>query len=67
MSVKAKEWPQDTYIQTYDLGAINSQTHKVDTRISGRQIALRYDWNSSPTDGRLGKILFDVVPTQRTR
>ena len=67
VSVKSKEWPQATNVTTTDLGAINATTEKVDTRISARQIAIRYDWNSSPTDGRLGKILFDVVPTQRTR
>lgn len=67
VSVKSKEWPQATNVTTTNLGAINATTEKVDTRISARQIAIRYDWNSSPTDGRLGKILFDVVPTQRTR
>ena len=67
VSVKSKEWPQATNVTTTDLGAINATTEKVDTRISARQIAIRYDWNSSPTDGRLGKILFDVTPTQRTR
>ena len=67
VSVKSKEWPQSTDVTTTALGAVNSTTTKVDTRISARQIALRYDWNSSPTDGRLGKILFDVTPTQRTR
>ena len=67
VSVKSKEWPQSTDVTTTALGAVNSTTTKVDTRISARQIALRYDWNSSPTDGRLGKILFDVTPTERTR
>ena len=67
VSVKSKEWPQSPDVTTTELGAINSTTTKVDTRISARQIALRYDWNSSPTDGRLGKILFDIVPTERTR
>jgi hypothetical protein len=67
VSVLSKEWPQAATVTTTNLGAINATTEKVDTRISGRQIAIRYDWNSSPTDGRLGKILFDVTPTQRTR
>lgn len=66
VKVLHREWPQGAVTET-DLGAVNATTEKVDFRISTRQMAIRYDWNSSPTDGRLGRIMFDITPTQRTR
>jgi len=66
VKVLHREWPQGPVTET-DLGAVNATTEKVDFRISTRQMAIRYDWNSSPTDGRLGRIMFDITPTQRTR
>ncbi len=67
IKVKHRLWPQGTVSET-DLGSVNSTTEKVDFRINARQIALRYDWGaSSPTDGRIGRIMLDIMPTERTR
>ena len=67
IKLKHRLWPQGPVTET-DLGAVNNTTLKVDCRVSARQVALRYDWGStSPTDGRLGRIMLDIAPTQRTR
>ncbi len=67
VKILSKDWPQSTTVTTTDLGNVSLTTEKKDCRISARQIALRYDWQSNPTDGRLGRIMLDLEKTSRTR
>jgi len=67
VKILSKDWPQDSNVTTTDLGNISTSTLKKDCRITARQIALRYDWQSNPTDGRLGRIELDLEKTNRLR
>ena len=66
VSVKYRMWPQAAE-STLAIGTVDSSTTKLDFRVTARQVAMRFDWNSVPTNGRLGRILFDITPTERKR
>lgn len=66
VTIKHRMWPQGAVTETA-IGTVNSSTTKLDFRVTARQVAMRFDWSAVPTDGRLGRIVFDVLPTGRTR
>lgn len=66
VTVKTRLWPQGNVTETV-IGTVDSSTLKKDFRLTARQAAVRFDWTSSPTAGRLGRIMFDVTPLERTR
>lgn len=66
VSVKHRLWPQSTATEL-DIGTVDTTTEKLDFRVTARQAAMRFTWVSSPTRGRLGRIMFDILPTGRTR
>lgn len=66
VSLKYWLWPQDTP-STLECGTVTATTQKLDFRVTARQVAMRFDWNTVPTDGRIGRIMFDVLPTSRKR
>ena len=66
VSLKYWLWPQDTP-STLECGTVTATSQKLDFRVTARQVAMRFDWNTVPTDGRIGRIMFDVLPTSRKR
>lgn len=66
VSLKHRMWPQGA-VSTQSIGTATATTEKLDFRLTTRQVGIRFDWNAVPTDGRIGRILFDVLPTGRTR
>ena len=66
LTLKHRMWPQGDET-TEEVGTIGASTTKLDFRVTARQIAVRFDWTSNPTRGRLGRLAFDVVPTGARR
>lgn len=66
LTLKHRLWPQGTET-TKEIGTFDSSTTKLDFRVTARQVGGRFDWVSAPTEGRLGRIMFDVLPTGARR
>jgi hypothetical protein len=66
VSLKQRMWPQGE-VSTLAIGTVTATTEKLDFRLTARQVGVRFDWNAVPTDGRIGRMLFDIMPTGRTR
>ena len=66
LTLKHRLWPQGT-VSELAAGTVDPTTEKLDFRVTARQVATRFDWIAAPTDGRLGRIQFDVMPSDRTR
>jgi len=66
VTLKSRFWPQGAETET-EIGTIDSTTTKLDFRVTARQIGGKFEWVSTPTEGRLGRIMFDVLPSGAKR
>ncbi len=66
LTLKHRLWPQGAETTTV-AGTVTATTEKLDFRITAKQLGVRMDWTASPTDGRVGRLMFDISPTGRKR
>lgn len=66
VTVKHKNWPNAT-ATALTIGAFTSSTEKIDFRATGRYMALRFDFTSTSSAGRFGKIIVDAMPVGSKR
>jgi len=66
VTVKHKNWPNAT-ATALTIGAFTSTTEKIDFRATARYMAMRFDFTSTSSAGRFGKILVDAMPVGSKR
>ena len=64
MTFKAREYPGGTQ-RSASVSNVFSTTTKVDTRVRGRQVAIRMESNSSTSSWRYGTLRIDAQPDGR--
>ena len=66
VTIVSRLWPTDPDTTTA-AGTVDDSTQKLDFRVTARHIGVKFQSTTTPNSWRLGRILLDVVPTQRTR
>ena len=66
VTIVSRLWPTDPDTTTA-AGTVGDSTQKLDFRVTARHIGVKFQSTTTPNSWRLGRILLDVVPTQRTR
>ena len=66
VTVYSKNWQSQTETGLV-IGSFDSTTEKIDFRVTARYVAVRFDFTSTSSSGRFGKILFDVMPVGSRR
>ena len=64
MTLKARQYPNQSFFSTIN-STVYSTTTKVDTRLRGRQVALRIESNSTGSAWRYGTLRLDAQPDGR--
>lgn len=66
VTVKSKNWQSQTATSLV-IGSFDSTTEKIDFRVTARYVAVRFDFTSTSSSGRLGRIMFDAMPVGSRR